>query len=140
MRIQCESNAGPYKSIQHLNMLQISYTTNTNIGKSNTYASQQACFLCSSACNAELGSFASNVQGMLSTDSNKAICMHIWVFAWQHGENASHSPLHVHGRPSYMHYRRLHKCNAGVQNVPQYMEKCIKLYMIHGVSTRIAAL
>jgi len=56
------------------------------------------------------------------------------------GDNASHSPLHVHGRPSYMHYRRLHKCNAGVQNVPQYMEKCIKLYMIHGVSTRIAAL
>ena len=105
---------------------------NWYICKSNTYASHQACFLCFSACNAELGSFASNVQGGVPLHLMcKACCLcskkrfRAW-YGYLHGgmgrKCIAFTSMAVHGKPSSLH-RRLHnfKCNAEVQNVPQYM-------------------
>ena len=85
------------------------------IGKSDTYASHQACFLCSSALHAGFGSFASKCKAA------KSDFMHTWVFAWQHGGKCiAFATACAWYAQSYAltSYRRLHKCNAEVQNVP----------------------
>ena len=76
---------------------------NWYIGKSNTYASHQACFLCFLANPTQSwvplqGWFP--LQGMLSVQQKAISCM-VWVFAWRHGGKCiAFTSMAVHGKPS----------------------------------------